>query len=94
LQQTVDIPIGTKCAPLLVDLFLHPYETEFVQDLLRKRECFLAQSFNNTFRKKEDVLSLSNKNFSNFLHLIYPVELVVKDTTDFPNSASYLDFYL
>jgi len=41
----------------------------------------------------DDVLSL-NKNFSNFLHLIYPVELVDKDTTDFPNSASYLDLYL
>jgi len=25
---------------------------------------------------------------------IYPVELVVKDTTDSPNSASYLDIYL
>jgi len=32
-----------------------------------------------------------NENFGNFLHLIYPVELVVKDTTDSPNSASYLD---
>jgi len=31
---------------------------------------------------------------NNFLHLIYQVELVVKDTTDSPNSASYLDLYL
>jgi len=29
-----------------------------------------------------------------FLHLIYPAELIVKDTTDSPNSASYLDLYL
>jgi len=41
----------------------------------------------------EDILSLNNK-FSNFLHLIFSVELVVKDTTDSPNSASYLDLYL
>jgi len=54
----------------------------------------LAQSFNYTFHYIDDVLSLNNKNFSNFLHLIYPVELVVKDTTDSPNSASYLDLYL
>jgi len=33
-------------------------------------------------------------NNNNFLHLIYPVELVVKDTTDSPNSASYLDLDL
>jgi len=42
----------------------------------------------------DDVLSLNNKNFSNFLHLIYPVELVVKDTTYFLNSSSYLDLCL
>jgi len=47
-----------------------------------------------TFRYIDDILSLNNKNFSNFLHLIYPVELAVKDTTDYPNSASYLDLYL
>jgi len=40
------------------------------------------------------VLSLNNGNFSDFLHQIYPVELVIKDTTDSPNSASYLDLYL
>jgi len=46
------------------------------------------------FHYIDDVLSLNNKNFSNFLHLIYPVELEVKDATDSPNSASYLDLYL
>jgi len=38
--------------------------------------------------------SVNNKNLSNFLHLIYPVELLVKDPTDSPNSAAYLDLYL
>jgi len=60
----------------------------------RKGEKKLAQSFNYTFRYIDDVLSLNNKNFSNFLHLIYPVERVVKDTTYSPNSASYLTFTL
>jgi len=41
-QQTVGIPMVTSCAPLLVDLFLHSYEFEFVQELLRKREKKLA----------------------------------------------------
>jgi len=45
-------------------------------------------TFNYTIRYIDDVLSLNNKNFSNFLHLIYAVELVVKDTNDSPNSAS------
>jgi hypothetical protein len=34
-QQSFGIPIGTNCAPLLADLFLYSYETEFVQKLLQ-----------------------------------------------------------
>jgi len=30
--------MGTKCAPLLADLFLHSYEAEIVQELCRKGE--------------------------------------------------------
>jgi hypothetical protein len=33
-QQTVGIPIDTTCAPLLSDLFLYSYETDFIQGLL------------------------------------------------------------
>jgi len=32
-QQTVGIPIVKNCAVLLVDLILHSYEAEFVQNL-------------------------------------------------------------
>jgi hypothetical protein len=28
-QQSVGIPMGTNCAPLFADLFLHSYEAEF-----------------------------------------------------------------
>ena len=34
-QQTIGIPMGTNCAPLLADLFLYSYEAEFVQSLLK-----------------------------------------------------------
>ena len=30
-QQMIGIPTGAKCAPLLVDLFLHSYEPDFLQ---------------------------------------------------------------
>merc|ERR1712148_15503 len=33
-QQTVGIPMGTNCAPLLADLFLYSYEVDFIQKLL------------------------------------------------------------
>jgi hypothetical protein len=48
-QQTVGIPMGTNCAPLLANLFLYSYEADFIQGLLKKKEQKLARSFNNTF---------------------------------------------
>ena len=93
-QQTIGIPMGTNCAPLLADLFLHSYEAEFLQGLLQKKYRKLAQTFNFSFRYIDDVLSLNNSRFCDYLHLIYPSELEIKDTTDTPKSASYLDLHL
>ena len=93
-QQTIGIPMGTNCAPLLADLFLHSYEADFLQSLLDKKDRKLALSFNLTFRYIDDVLSLNNPRFGDFLHLIYPKELEIKDTTDSEKSASYLDLHL
>jgi hypothetical protein len=74
-QQTVDIPMGTNCAPLLADLFLYSYEADFIQELLRKNEKKLARSFNFTFRYIDDVLSLHNSRFGDFVDRIYPLSL-------------------
>jgi len=49
-QQTIGIPMGTNCAPLLADLFLYSYEADCIQGLLKKNEKKLARSFNFTFR--------------------------------------------
>ena len=35
-QQTVCIPMRTDWAPLFADLFLHSYETDYIQALLSK----------------------------------------------------------
>ena len=34
-QQTIGIPMGTNCAPLLADFFLPAYEADFLQWLLK-----------------------------------------------------------
>jgi hypothetical protein len=86
--------MGTNCAPLLADLFLYSYEADFIQGLLRKNEKKLARSFNFTFRYIDDVLSLNNSRFGDFVDRIYPIELEIKDTTDTDRSASYLDLHL
>jgi hypothetical protein len=43
-QQSVGIPMGTNCAPLLADLFLYSNEAEFFQKLLRRKHLLLWTS--------------------------------------------------
>ena len=93
-QQTIGIPMGTKCAPLHADLFLYSYEAEFVQCLLQAGKKHLVQQFNFTYRYINDVLSLKNTKFAEYLEFIYPRELEIKETTDTEASSSYLDCYL
>ena len=37
-QQTVGILMGTNCALLLADLFLHSYEVDFIADFIQKKK--------------------------------------------------------
>jgi hypothetical protein len=93
-QQSMGIPMATNCALLLAYLFLYSYEAEFVQKLLQDNFKKLTVSFNDTSRYIDDVLSINNHNFHNYVHLIYPDELEIKDTTESDKSASYLDILL
>ena len=81
-QQIVGIPMGTNCAPLLTDIFLYSYEAEFIQSLLSTGRKQLASRFNFTYRYIDDVLSINNPEFENYLGQMYPVELEIKDTTE------------
>jgi hypothetical protein len=93
-QQVVGIPMGTNCAHLLADLFLYSHESEFLQKLVKDKKIHEARAFNFTYRFIDDVLSINNSRFAEFLPLIYPPELEVKETTDTASFASFLDLYL
>ena len=93
-QQIVGIPMGTNCAPLLADIFLYSYEAEFIQSLFSAGKKRLASQFNFTYRYIDDVLSINNPDFENYLGQMYPPELEIKDTTESNTSASYLDLLL
>jgi len=56
----------------LANLFLYPYEEDFIQVLLMKNEKKLARSFNFTIRYRDDVLSLNNSKLGDFGDRIYP----------------------
>ena len=82
--------MGTSCAPLFADVFIYSYEADFIEKNQKK----LARSFNFTFRYIDDVLSLNNSRFGDFVDRVHPTELEIKDTTDTDRSASYLDLHL
>ena len=93
-QQTVGIPMGTNCAPLLADLFLYSYETDVIQGLLKKNEKKISRSFNFTFRYIDGVLVLNNSRLSNFVDRTFPIEIETKDTTYTDRSVLYIDLRL
>ena len=93
-QQSVGIPMGTNCAPLLSDLFLYSNEAEFIQKLLHERKKALVVTLTSTFRYINDVLSINNNQFHSYVNSIYPNELEIKDNTKCPTSASYSDVLL
>ena len=91
-KQTVGIPMGTNCAPLLADMY--SYEADFVQSLLSTGKKHLASRFNLTYRYIDDVLSINNPEFEHYLGQMYPAKLEIKDTTETTTSASHLDLLM
>ena len=67
---------------------------KFKQSLLSAGKKRLASQFNFTYRYIDDVLSINNTDFENYLGQMYPPELEIKDTTESNTSASYLDLLL
>ena len=47
-RQIVGIPMGTSCAPLVVDLFLFCYERDFMLSLSDNNQTNIIEAFNST----------------------------------------------
>ena len=67
---------------------------EFLQKLVKYKKIHEARDFNFTYRNIDDVLYINNSRFAEFLPLIYPPELEVKETIYTASSASFMDLYL
>ena len=93
-QQIVGIPIGANCAPLLVDIFRYSYEAEFIQSWLSAGRKRLVSKFNFIYRYVDDVLSINNQDFENYLGQMYPPELEIKDKTESNTFVPLLDLLL
>ena len=89
-KQSIGIPMGTDCAPLLANLYLFYFEYKFMKNLM-KNNFSKARSFTYLFRYIDDLLTINNPCFENNVKEIYPPELVLKKTTESNNLCSYLD---
>ena len=66
-RQVIGIPMGTNCAPLLADLFLYSYESEFLENMIKSGHRKLARSFNLCYRYIDDLIVFNNKKFLDYL---------------------------
>ena len=82
--------MSTISAPLLADLFLDTFKYDFMLRTI-KQDMTKAVQFSNTFRYIDDLLSVNNENFGNYISDIYPSNLELKDTTLTSNEVCYLD---
>ena len=77
-RQVVGIPIGTDCAPLVVDLFLYCYERDFMMSLSGDKQADVIDAFYTTCRYLDDILNINTFYFYNMVSQIYPLELNLK----------------
>ena len=82
--------MGTNSAPLLADLFLHTFDYDFMVKTM-KQDITEAIQFSNTFRYIDDLFSVNNVDFGNYISAIYRSELELKDTSTSSTEVCYLD---
>ena len=82
-------PMGKNCNPFLVPFFV--WGRLHIGGSQEKRK-EASPVLNLTYRYINDILSLNNHKFGDFVNRIYPIE--IKDTTDKTMCASYLDIHL
>ena len=82
--------MGTNSASLLADLFLHTFGYDFMVKTM-KQDITKAIQFSNTFQYINDLLTINNVDFGNYISAIYPSELELKDTSTSSAEVCYLN---
>ena len=90
-RQCIGIPMGTNCAPDLANLFLHLYEHNYIDRLVRTNNTEAAQLLANMFRYQDDLIVFNDNNyFEQHWRDIYPPEMLL-EKTNINNTCTYLD---
>ena len=90
-QQKVGIPMGTKCAPLIADLFLYWYGRDFIFDLQYSKRYNLRDMFNDTSRYLYDIFIIDYSGFEKPISGIYKTERQLNKANTSDKETFFLD---
>ena len=93
-RQTVGIPMGTNCAPLVADLLLFCYERDFMLSLPDNNKTDNIEAFDSTSRHLDDLLNIDNPYFEQMVGHIYPTELQLNKANSSDTEAPFMDLNL
>ena len=83
------IPMVTKCAPLVADLFLFCYERCFMLSLSDNNQADVGEAFNCVSRYLDVLLNIDNPYFEQMVRQIYPTELDLNKANSFDTEAPF-----
>ena len=89
-RQIVGIPMGTNCAPLVADLFLFCYESDFMLSLSENNQTDIIEAFSSTSRYLDDLLNIDNPYFELMVGHINPTELQLNKENSSDTEAPFL----
>ena len=93
-RQTVGIPMGTNCAPLVADVFLFCCERDFMLPLSGNNQTDIIEAWYSTSRYLDDLLYINNPYFEQMVGQIYPNELQSNKANPSVTEAPFLDLNL
>ena len=67
--------MGTNCALLVANLFLFPYERDFMMSLSDGKQSDIIDAINTTSRYLDNILNINNVYFDYMVSQIYPSQL-------------------
>ena len=93
-RQTIGIPMGTNCAPLVADLFLFCYERDFMKALSRENQAGIIEAFNSTSRYLDDLLNIDNIYFDQMVARIYSTDFQLNKANSSDTEVPFWDLNL
>ena len=92
--RVVGIPVGAGCAPLVADLFLFCYESDFMMSLSDDKQAGVDGAFGTASRYLDDISNINNVYFDNMVSQIYPSEFQLNKASASDTKAAFLDLRL